>query len=37
MTKYPSGKAISEMIRRRWGLSTCDGDIMILLLTQQNI
>lgn len=37
MKKYPSGKAISEMIRRRWGLSSCDGDIVILLLTQQNI
>ncbi|GFS93219.1 uncharacterized protein NPIL_52571 [Nephila pilipes] len=37
MTKYPNGKAISEMIRRRWGLSSCDGDIVILLLTQQNI
>lgn len=35
--KYPSGKDLSEMLRRRWGLSTCESDIVLILLTQQNI
>ncbi|GIY60868.1 uncharacterized protein CDAR_430991 [Caerostris darwini] len=36
-SKYEGGKALAEMIRRRWSLSRCDSDIVIVLLTQQNI
>lgn len=37
MEKYPSGRNIAEMLRKRWHLGKCNDDIVVVLLTEVNI
>ncbi|KAF8788447.1 uncharacterized protein LOC129957342 [Argiope bruennichi] len=36
-TRHPTGKALAEMLRRQWALSPCGSDIVVVLLTHQNM
>ncbi|KAG8201773.1 hypothetical protein JTE90_012831 [Oedothorax gibbosus] len=37
LSKYPTGNDVSEMLRRRWSLSPCDGDVTVVLVPQLNM
>ncbi|XP_035209349.1 uncharacterized protein LOC118183844 isoform X2 [Stegodyphus dumicola] len=37
LMRYQTGRAVAEMLRKRWNLGKCDDDILIVLLTHQNI
>lgn len=35
--KYPTGRSVAEMLRKRWHLGKCNDDVVIILLTEMNI